>query len=100
MSEKFTQPLTRRSFFDFSATGLATAALLSLTGRSVEAASRDDQPTAPHFPPRAKRAIHICLIGGYSQVDTFDYKPDRTSLEISATRQERTLDVRPLSESR
>jgi len=75
MSEKFTQPLTRRSFFDFSATGLATAALLSLTGRSVAAASRDDQPTAPHFPPRAKRAIHICLIGGYSQVDTFDYKP-------------------------
>ncbi|MFM7118441.1 MAG: DUF1501 domain-containing protein, partial [Planctomycetota bacterium] len=76
MPEKFTQPLTRRSFFDFSATGLATAAFLSLTGKAASAAVRDDQPAAPHFTPRAKRAIHICLIGGYSQIDTFDYKPE------------------------
>src|SRR5262249_8586045 len=29
----------------------------------------------PHHPPRAQRAIHICLCGGLSQVDSFDYKP-------------------------
>jgi hypothetical protein len=30
---------------------------------------------APHFPPRAKRVIHIFMNGGPSQVDTFDPKP-------------------------
>ena len=75
MHEKIAQPLTRRSFFDFSATGLATAAFLSLTGGKATAANGDERPSEPHFAPRAKRAIHICLIGGYSQVDTFDYKP-------------------------
>src|SRR5690606_821112 len=29
-----------------------------------------------HFPPKAKRAIHIFSPGGVSHVDTFDYKPD------------------------
>jgi hypothetical protein len=31
---------------------------------------------APAFRPRARRAIHICLCGGLSQVDSFDYKPE------------------------
>lgn len=31
---------------------------------------------APHFAPRARRAIHICLVGGLSQVDSFDHKPE------------------------
>jgi len=29
----------------------------------------------PHSAPRARRAINICLVGGLSQVDSFDYKP-------------------------
>jgi hypothetical protein len=29
----------------------------------------------PHHPAKAKRAIHICLCGGLSQIDSFDYKP-------------------------
>jgi Protein of unknown function (DUF1501) len=29
----------------------------------------------PHFPPKARRAIHIYLCGGLSQIDSFDYKP-------------------------
>ena len=33
-------------------------------------------PPCPHFAPRATRAIHICLCGAMSHVDTFDYKPD------------------------
>jgi hypothetical protein len=74
------QAFSRRGFFDFTTTGLATAAFLSLAGRDAQGAG---QPRAadltevprPHFVPRAKRAIHICLIGGFSQVDSFDYKP-------------------------
>lgn len=29
----------------------------------------------PHFEPRAKRAIFLCMRGGPSHVDTFDFKP-------------------------
>lgn len=29
----------------------------------------------PHFEPRAKRVIFLCMRGGPSHVDTFDYKP-------------------------
>ncbi|MBM3847986.1 MAG: DUF1501 domain-containing protein, partial [Verrucomicrobia bacterium] len=32
-------------------------------------------PRAPHFPPRAKRVIHLWMNGAPSQVDTFDPKP-------------------------
>ncbi len=32
-------------------------------------------PKAPHFEPRAKRVIFLCMRGGPSHVDTFDYKP-------------------------
>src|SRR6185369_5139794 len=33
-------------------------------------------PRAPHFAPRAKSVIFIYLVGGPSQIDTFDYKPE------------------------
>ena len=32
-------------------------------------------PKAPHFPGTAKRVIFLCMSGGPSHVDTFDYKP-------------------------
>lgn len=32
-------------------------------------------PRSPHFEPRAKRVIFLCMRGGPSHVDTFDYKP-------------------------
>lgn len=32
----------------------------------------------PHFEPRAKRVIFLCMRGGPSHVDTFDYKPQLT----------------------
>jgi hypothetical protein len=34
-----------------------------------------DDP-APHFAGTCKRAIHVVLCGGLSQVDSFDYKPE------------------------
>ncbi|MFO0827242.1 MAG: DUF1501 domain-containing protein [Phycisphaerales bacterium] len=46
----------------------------------ASAASADDSvdPLAarqPHFAPKAKRVIFLCMVGGPSHVDTFDYKP-------------------------
>ncbi len=32
-------------------------------------------PKPPHFAARAKRVIFLCMAGGPSHVDTFDYKP-------------------------
>ncbi|MFO0883102.1 MAG: DUF1501 domain-containing protein [Pirellulales bacterium] len=31
---------------------------------------------APHHPAKAKRVIQICLCGGFSHLDSFDYKPE------------------------
>jgi len=68
--------MDRRSFLHFAAHGLGGAALASLLARDGKASPAD----VPHHPPKAKRAIHICLCGAMSQVDSFDYKPDLARL--------------------
>lgn len=56
--------------------GAAASALLLRDGTAARAGvAGESQPACPHFEPRAKRAIHVCLCGAMSQVDTFDYKP-------------------------
>ncbi|MFN7947792.1 MAG: DUF1501 domain-containing protein [Blastocatellia bacterium] len=44
---------------------------------TAEARGEDNPlaPKAPHFPAKAKRVIFIYLPGGFSHVDSFDYKP-------------------------
>lgn len=69
-----TDETSRRDFLEFSVGGLAAAACMSLLGARSARASHN-QPPLPHFAPKAKRAVHICLIGGLSHVDSFDYKP-------------------------
>lgn len=71
--------LNRRAFLDFSATGLSGAALFSLLGQKHPALANPTEKS-PHPAPKAKRAIHICLVGGFSQVDSFDYKPQLEKL--------------------
>ena len=61
---------TRRDFLSFAASGLGAAAFLHLLARDGSAA-----PT-PHHAAKAKRVIHICLIGGLSHIDSFDPKPE------------------------
>ncbi len=70
--------MERREFFSWVRDGLAGAATASLLLR--DGALRADVPgeattPCPHFSPKAKRAIHICLCGAMSHLDTFDYKP-------------------------
>ncbi|HTM49711.1 MAG TPA: DUF1501 domain-containing protein [Bryobacteraceae bacterium] len=64
---------TRRQFFGRGARGLGIAALASLGAR--EASAREGLPELPHFPPKAKRAIYLHMVGGPSQMDLYDYKP-------------------------
>src|SRR5262249_58552204 len=40
---------------------------------------------APHFPARARRVIFLCMNGGPSHVDLFDYKPELNKRSGEAT---------------
>src|SRR6266850_5185570 len=71
--------LTRRQFFGRSATGIGVAALASLLGDDLLAATKPTAtgglPGLPHFAPKAKRVIYLMQGGAPSHVDLFDYKP-------------------------
>jgi len=69
----------RRSWLSFAARGVGAIAAAELLSRdqacSAAAVPPEASDPAPHFRQRATRVIHICLFGGLSQVDSFDYKP-------------------------
>lgn len=73
------QPLDRRTFLHRSAYGLGGMALASLLERA--GAGSPANPgwngalASPHFPVRARRIIHLCMAGGPSHLETFDWKP-------------------------
>jgi hypothetical protein len=79
ISDQNNRSLNRREFFSWAGNGLGGVALASLLMRDrfVQAgrvpSAAEDPP--PHHPAKATRAIHICLCGGLSHVDSFDYKP-------------------------
>ncbi|EDL58532.1 hypothetical protein PM8797T_06877 [Gimesia maris DSM 8797] len=85
--------MSRREFFSWARTGLAGTALMDLllhqkSGGASESV-RQTSP-APHFPPRVKRVVHICLIGGLSHLDSFDYKPALKDLHGKAMPTDKT----------
>src|SRR6516162_5465833 len=70
--------MERREFFSWVRSGLGGAALASLMlreGTLRAAVPGEADPPCPHVTPRATRAIHLCLVGALSHVDSFDYKP-------------------------
>lgn len=73
-SSTFEQP-SRRHLFNWGINGLGATALLSMLQSDAPAAAGPSSEL-PLFEAKAKRAIHICLIGGLSHVDSFDYKPE------------------------
>jgi hypothetical protein len=70
---------SRRKFLYQSFTGIGGLALMDLLARDLGAAPRIDAnplaPKPPHHPPKAKSCIFLTMLGGVSQVDTFDPKP-------------------------
>ena len=68
--------LTRRLFLGRASMGLGAAATFSLFGKSENSAD-----TVRRFAPRAKRVIFLCMAGGPSQFETFDYKPKLIELD-------------------
>jgi hypothetical protein len=71
--------LDRREWFSWS-TFLGGAALAGLLGKDNRlhagrvGGEAADPP--PHHKAPAKRVVHVCLCGGMSHLDTFDYKPE------------------------
>ncbi len=76
------QAWSRRTFLGKSAQALGALALGSLINPRLLAGTAQAGAgawpgilPAPHFPPRAKRVIHLCMSGGPSHLETFDPKP-------------------------
>jgi hypothetical protein len=76
--------VNRRAFLTQSAYGLGGLAFSLLQSRlgAAPAAMAGGRPpgwngalAAPHFPVKAKRVIFLCMAGGPSQFETFDWKP-------------------------
>src|SRR6185369_12769235 len=85
----FQRSINRRTFLGRAAYGLGGIALASLLNpRLVSSVARAaDDPrwrgivNPPHFPIKAKRIIHLCMAGGPSHLETFDYKPKLKELD-------------------
>ncbi|MFM8477136.1 MAG: DUF1501 domain-containing protein [Planctomycetaceae bacterium] len=74
-----TLPVPRRTALDFTCSSLTATAMTSLL-MSGGSACADSVPgearDVPHLVPRARRVVHLCLCGGLSHIDSFDYKPE------------------------
>lgn len=85
--EAFQRSINRRTFLTRSAYGLGGLALATLFNPRLLAADAPVRHGIPgaisplHFPPKAKRVIHLCMAGGPSHVEAFDYKPRLKALD-------------------
>lgn len=69
---------TRREFLKTTSSGFGYLAFAALAHQQALRAAQAGGPLAPrqpHFAPRAKHVIFLCMQGAPSHVDTFDYKP-------------------------
>ncbi len=89
--EEMARSINRRSFLKQSAYGLGGMALASLFSTYVlggDAASSKAGLAGAidplHFPPKAKRVIHLCMAGGPSHLESFDWKPKLRELDGKA----------------
>lgn len=73
---------SRRTFLRSSGLGLGSLALASLLKDDSSAASRVTGVSGiPHFAAKAKRVIFLCMAGGPSHLETFDYKPELAKMD-------------------
>ena len=78
--------LARRTFLRQTGVGsVALAALLNpkllSNALASETNAHDGVITSIHHPPRIKRVIHLCMAGGPSHLETFDFKPELAKLD-------------------
>jgi hypothetical protein len=77
--EELKQNMTRRYFFSQGSNVMGTAALASLLGQSatggVDAPKGHAGAMPTHFSAKAKHIIYLHMVGGPSQLDLYDHKP-------------------------
>ena len=85
MHPELTTDLQRRTFLHRTGVGVGAAALSSLMG--ADSANADSTAALnagrsgfPPFPARVKRVIFLCMAGGPSHLETFDYKPQLAAM--------------------
>lgn len=73
----------RRTFLSRAGIGVGGAALASMLAGDAEASSANPpgRPGLPHHPAKIKRVIFLCMAGGPSHLETFDYKPVLAKLD-------------------
>ena len=74
--------VNRRSFISSSTFSLGAAALASLAKPTwlYPSTTSAGFNSLPNFAPKAKRVIFLCMAGGPSHLETFDYKPQLEKL--------------------
>ncbi|MDB4041352.1 DUF1501 domain-containing protein [Akkermansiaceae bacterium] len=77
--------IKRRTFLNNAGMSFGSAALLSQLMKAEGIGSEYKGLTGlPHHEPKAKRVIFLCMAGGPSHLETFDYKPQLDKLDGKA----------------
>ncbi|MEM7455717.1 MAG: DUF1501 domain-containing protein [Planctomycetota bacterium] len=80
--EKVATSVNRRTFLRRGGIGIGAAALSGMIARDLSGLQfigRESDPDGsglPHHEPKIKRVIFLCMAGGPSHLETFDYKPE------------------------
>ncbi|NNC87670.1 MAG: DUF1501 domain-containing protein [Akkermansiaceae bacterium] len=74
--------INRRTFLRNSSYSVGSAALAWMLTRDLQAATAGRGVIGGnfHYPPQAKRVIHLCMAGGPSHFETLDEKPELARL--------------------
>ena len=70
----------RRTFLSRSGVSLGAAALSGLLQQDAQALPAG-ATNLPHHPPKIRRVIFLCMAGGPSHLETFDYKPKLAEMD-------------------
>ena len=77
--KQHSNPLNRRTFLSNNGVAVGSAALASMLATESQAANKVNAGARidlPHHLAKAKRVIFLCMAGGPSHLETFDYKPE------------------------
>ena len=80
----FQQSIARRAFLQQSACGLGGLAFASMLENASAGEHWRGALRKPHSPIKARRVIHLCMAGGPSHLETFDWKPELKKLDGKA----------------
>ena len=85
VSNKLAAEINRRTFLARGGVGLGSLAFTSLLNQGVFASGSRRSPSGlgrlPHHTQKAKRVIFLCMAGGPSHLETFDYKPKLAAMD-------------------